>query len=312
MVVGTRPAARTARNRHVGDSPPSARAQHQRGHQQHQRLPGPVADQTRQPRRAPHWPASCSQRSSGGPPALGAGRGHRRGGRSDGTWEHVGPWRRRLDRHRSLQADRWQHRVLVVRVRRSRRGLQVGLNRLDVGAAHQFGQRLGGHQARRDRPDLLSLHARRHDPAVLRVAVRRRRIRRPDPGNGGVLVPVRRMQPRLGVGDLLGQRLGGAEQVQAEREVVELDRVEDRRQVLRAQFGRLLIPEPAAGLNRAADELHRVREVGDRRDGDDGTVRRVVNLVDVRRGRRKDVQGGLQPIQRIPVAAACSSRWPGC
>ena len=54
------------------------------------------------------------------------------------------------------------------------------------------------------------------------------------------------------------------ELVETDRRVVELDRVEDRRQVLRAQLRGLLIPEPAAGLDRAADELDRVGEVGDR------------------------------------------------
>ncbi|EUA29162.1 MCE-family Mce1D domain protein [Mycobacterium intracellulare] len=227
------------------------------------------------------------------------GRGHRRRGRRHGTRGHARPGRRRLDRHRGVQSHRRQDRVLVVGVRRTRRGLQVRLDGFDVRATHELFQRLRRHQARGDGTDLLTLHARGDDPARLGVAVRGRGVGHPDAGDGRVLVPVGRLQPRLGVGHLLGQCLGGAEQVQAERRVVELDRVEDRRQVLRAQFGRLLVPKPAAGLDRATDELHRVGEVGDRRDGDHRSVRRVIDLVDVRRGCRKDVQRGLQTVQRI-------------
>ncbi len=129
--------------------------------------------------------------------------------------------------------------------------------------------------------------------------MRQRSVRHPDARNGRVLVSVRRLQPGLGVGDLLGQHLGGVERVQPEREVVELDRIQHGRQILRTQLGGLLVAEPAAGLNRAADELHRVREGRDFRYSDNRTVRRVVDLVHVRRGRGKHVQRRLQTVQRV-------------
>src|SRR5262249_36430956 len=92
---------------------------------------------------------------------------------------------------------------------------------------------------------------------------------------------------------------GGAEQVQAEWQKVELDRIENRRQILRTEFGRFLVAEPAASLNRAADELHWVREVLNCCNRNDRPVRRVVNLVDIRGRRRQDVQAGLQPVQWV-------------
>ncbi|PRC61475.1 hypothetical protein C6A85_08670, partial [Mycobacterium sp. ITM-2017-0098] len=42
-----------------------------------------------------------------------------------------------------------------------------------------------------------------------------------------------RLQPRFGVGDLLGQRHRGLQLVRAEGQIVELDGVQDRAEVLR-------------------------------------------------------------------------------
>src|SRR5262249_12339487 len=79
----------------------------------------------------------------------------------------------------------------------------------------------------------------------------------------------------------------------------ELDRIQNRRQILRTEFGGFLIPQPTAGLNRAAYELHRVREVRDCRAADDGAVRRIVNLGKVSPQVRQNVQHALQAVQRI-------------
>src|SRR6202012_1869735 len=104
--------------------------------------------------------------------------------------------------------------------------------------------------------DLCSLHAGRDDPPGLRIAMRPLSIRREDTGNSGVLETGWRLQTRLGVRDVLRQRVSTAEQVDAVREVIELDRIQDGGQILRTQFRRVLIAQPAAGLNGAANELH--------------------------------------------------------
>ena len=103
--VGPGPAARTARNRDVGDAPPPTRAQHHRDDQQHQRLPGAAADHRRLS--AGHFGLliaaarslarllTLSAAARAAAPAPGAGRGHRRGRRRDRTWGDVRPRRRR-------------------------------------------------------------------------------------------------------------------------------------------------------------------------------------------------------------------------
>ena len=172
-----------------------------------QTLPGPVADQISHrlighllPVRTPPQRAAAVLRCRPCRPGHGAGVGATGPGITSGPGGGGGigaGWP-----GRPMKGSRTG--LLVVRVRRSRRGLQVRLNRCDVRAAHEFGQRFGGQQARRDRPHLYALHARRGDPAVLGVFVGQRCIGHPDPGDRGVLVPVRRVQPVLGVGDFLG------------------------------------------------------------------------------------------------------------
>nr|CRL53375.1 hypothetical protein CPGR_00654 [Mycolicibacterium fortuitum subsp. fortuitum DSM 46621 = ATCC 6841 = JCM 6387] len=127
------------------------------------------------------------------------------------------------------------------------------------------------------------------------VAVREQRVAGPDTGDGGVLVATWRLQTRIRVGDLLGQRHRGVRQVLPERQVVELDRVEDRRQVLRAQFGRVLVAQPATRLDRAADELQRVGEVGQTRQNRQAHDAALVGRDDVEHVRGQ-VRVGVQTL----------------
>ncbi len=98
---------------------------------------------------------------------------------------------------------------------------------------------------------------------------------------------------------MLGQHFGGAERHEAERQVVELDGVQDRREVLRAEFGGILIAQPAAGLDRAADELQRIGEVGDGGDERQAAVAGVVGVVGVGREGREHVQEVFQRLLLI-------------
>ena len=89
--VGAGPDARTAGQRDVRDAVPAARAQHRRGHQQHQTLPGPVADLDH---RSLHWPppAGADAASAGnGAPGAAAGGGPDTGAGATGPGITSGP-----------------------------------------------------------------------------------------------------------------------------------------------------------------------------------------------------------------------------
>src|SRR3954462_2757617 len=129
--------------------------------------------------------------------------------------------------------------------------------------------------------------------------MRKRRVPRKDPGNGRVFVPGRRAQSLLGVSHLLGQSGRTAEEVGAERQVVEFDGVQDRRQILRAQFGGILVAQSAPGLNGTAQELDRVRKIRELKQADQRTVHRVVEVVEIGRKGREYVQRGFQAIPRF-------------
>ena len=70
-----------------------------------------------------------------------------------------------------------------------------------------------------------------------------------------------RAQPVLAVGDLVGPGLAPTNGLSPDRREVELAVLDDRRQILRAQFRRLFGAQPGGGLNCPAQERDRVVEV---------------------------------------------------
>ena len=105
----------------------------------------------------------------------------------------------------------------------------------------QLGQRLRRQHGLRERLHLDALHTRGDDPARFMVTMREQCVAREDAGHRRVLVSRGRMQPFLGVAHQLRHRDGRVEQGVPERQIVELDRVQNGCEVLRAQLGGFLI-----------------------------------------------------------------------
>ena len=104
-------------------------------------------------------------------------------------------------------------------------------------------------------------------------------VARPHTRNGGVACASGGRNRSSAYATYFRKSLRGGELVGRERQVVELRRVQDRREILGAQFRGILVAQPAAGLESRCTGTASVRPVGDRRDRDDRTVRRVVDVV---------------------------------
>ena len=135
----------------------------------------------------------------------------------------------------------------------------------------------------------------------------RRRERRPAGGRNEV-----RTHPVLAVGHLVGPGLAPTRGFIADRREVVLPVLDDRRQVLHAEFRGLLGTQPGGGLDGPAEEPDRVGEVVDRQRPGQRAVGRLVDVEEVLERGRRDVQRLLDVVeavdQRLLTDASLSGR----